>query len=180
MRKDPKQVDLVGGLLAAAMIAGLAFLLSVRAVKPYLTARSELGSFEEAVQILSDAEGSVDRLDAEIHRVSAQIAASEALLPQDLNLDSFLEQLGDLAASTGTRIEKLTHFGVEEYRLYRSLPLEVSISGSFLSIYEFLDRVENGKRLSRIEELKVRGRGNGGECEAEMRLALFFAREEMN
>jgi len=128
VRMDAKQVDLAGGLLAAAMIAGLAFLLSVRAVKPYVTARSELGSFEEAVQILSDAEGSVDRLDAEIRRVAAQIAASEALLPQSLNLDSFLEQLGDLAASTGTRIEKLTPFQVEQYRLYRSLPLEVSVS----------------------------------------------------
>ncbi|MBN1826701.1 MAG: type 4a pilus biogenesis protein PilO [Candidatus Eisenbacteria bacterium] len=180
MFKDPKQVDLFGGLLAAAMIAGAAFLFSVRAVKPYIQTRAELGSFEEAVQILSDAEGSVDRLDAEIRRVGAEIAASEALLPRDLNLDSFLEQLGDLAASTGTRIEKLTPFGVEEYRLYRALPLEVTVSGSFLAIYEFLDRVENGARLSRIEELKMRGRRSEGECEAEMRLALYFAHEEMN
>jgi len=40
--------------------------------------------------------------------------------------------------------------------------------------------VENGKRLIRIEDLKIRSRGDGGDCEAEMRLALFFAREEMN
>ena len=180
MRIDARRVDLLGGLVTAGLIAVFALLLSTRAVKPYLTARGELGSFEEAVQILTDAEGSVDRLDEEIRRVGAEIEASEALLPRDLNLDSFLEQLGDLAASTGTRIEKLTPYREEEYRLYRALPLEVFISGSFLSVYEFLDRVENGERLSRIEELKIQGDRSGGPCRAEMRLALYYAREEMS
>jgi len=175
---DPRSVDAAGRLTIVFLIAVFVALVFHQAIRPLLAARRDMNAFREAVQILTNAEGSVDRLDEEIQTVAEEIAASKALLPRSVNLDGFLEYLGDVAATTETHIEKLRPREVEDHRLYRELPLDVDVSGAFLKIYAFLEEIEEGDRLSRVERLKLTRNKTGRECKAEMRLALFFAKED--
>ncbi len=147
---SPKKVDTFGRATALVLILGFLGLAYQQTIRPLLAARKDLGAFREAVQILSDAEGNVDRLNWEIDLVARQIEDSEPLLPQEIDLDAFLEQLGDLAATTDVRVEKFTPNTLVEQRLYRELPLDVSLSGPFMSIYNFLSQLERGSRLTRV------------------------------
>lgn len=172
---DPRKVNALGRLATAALVVGFAALVSQQVLRPFLAAARDLGAFGEAVQILSGGEGDVDRLDAEIRMVSWEIAESKTRLPEEPNLDAFLEQLGQIGKQTRVRVEKLTPREIEDHRLFRKLKIEVHISGGFMAIYDFLIRLEGADQLSRVERLKVVATKTGDGCAADMQLALYFA-----
>jgi len=174
---DPRRVDLYGRITVIVMALAFTGLIFQQAVRPLLSARENMADFRNAVQILTDAEGSVERLDNEIRFVAEEIEQSKMLLPKTVNLDAFLEYIGDLAVITETRIEKLTPRDAEDRELYRELPLDVRIAGPFPAIYDFLVRLEGGDRLCRVEQMKIDTRDEGKSCQAEMVLGLFFARD---
>lgn len=176
--RDPERIDTIGRLTVTVLVASFAILVFHQAIRPLMAARRDLNGFRDAVEILADAEGSVDRLDREIQTVSAQIAESRALLPKTVNLDGFLEYLGELTEMTDTRIGKLAPKEAIEHRLYMELPLEVQVSGSFLAVYDLLVELEHGTRLCRVDRLLVDSDGDGG-CRAELKISLFFARGDM-
>ncbi|MFH1277602.1 MAG: type 4a pilus biogenesis protein PilO [Candidatus Eisenbacteria bacterium] len=177
MRHDPERVDAVGRVTVVLLVAVFAAVVFHQAVRPLMAARRDLGAFRDAVEILADAEGSVDRLDREIRSVETEIAESRALLPRTVNLDGFLEYVGKAAGETETRIEKLTPKVPVEHRLYMELPVEVRVTGPFLSVYDLLIELEHGSRLCRIDRMKIES-DREGKCRAEMTLSLFFARED--
>lgn len=175
MTIEPGKLDIAGRILIVLILAGFGVLATHKTILPYLSAQKELKAFEEAVVILSDAEGSVNHLNDEIRYVRGEIEKSEALIPADLNLDVFLDQLDHLARESGARIEELTPRPVREHRLCRELPLEVAVSGPFHAIYAFLIDLEYGDRLARIEQIEVESDGPGGTCSADMKVALYFS-----
>ncbi|MFH1843026.1 MAG: type 4a pilus biogenesis protein PilO [bacterium] len=177
---DPQKIDKLGRMAVLVLIVGFVGLAYHQTIQPLLAARKNLGAFTEAIQILSDAEGSVERLQWEVQVVSRQISQSEALLPKDIDLDAFLEQLGDLATTTQVRVERFQPFPPVPQRLYRELPLEVNLSGSFMSIYNFLFQLELGSRLCRIEKLGIVWNDSQQQCDATVRLTLYYAREEVS
>jgi len=174
---NPRRVDLYGRITVVVLTMAFTALIFQQAIRPLLSAKQNMDAFRKAVEILTDAEGSVERLDSEIRFVAEEIEQSKTLLPKTVNLDAFLEHLGDLAAATGTRIERLTPRDAEDRDLYRELPLEVRIAGSFPAVYDFLIRLEGGDRLCRVEQLKIDARDEGKSCQADMLLGLFFARD---
>jgi len=176
---SPEKVDTCSRLAFVALVAAFTGLVYFQTVKPLMAARRDLDAFHEAVQILSDAEGSVDRLQFEIRTVAAEIAETEALLPRDLDIDAFLEQLGDIAERAAVRVDQFTPHRARPYRMYRALPLEVHLSGSFPAVNEFLVELDRGSRLTQVERLDLKWSPGLKQCEANMRLALFFARGEV-
>jgi Tfp pilus assembly protein PilO len=172
---DPPRVDRVGRIAAATLVVGFSALVTFQAIRPLVGARRDLGAFREAIVILSDAEVSVDRLDSEIQLATEDLRRSQSLLPAELNLDSFLEQVGEIAKDTGTRIETLTPVGSAEHHLFREMMLEVRVRGSFPEIREFLDQLEHGTQLSRVEQLQVAKSKGDEDCSASLRVALYFA-----
>lgn len=177
MIRDPERVDTIGRMTVILLVAAFAALVFQQAVRPLMAARRDLGAFRDAVEILADAEGSVDRLDREIRAVESEVAASRAMLPRTVNLDGFLDYVGKAAGKTDTRIERLTPKEPVGHKLYMELPVEVRITGPFLSVYDLLIELEHGSRLCRVDRMKLES-DHEGKCRAEMTLSLFFARED--
>jgi Tfp pilus assembly protein PilO len=171
---DAGRVDRFGRIAAAVLVVGFSALVAHQAIRPLVGARRNLGAFREAISILADAEGSVDRLDAEIRAVADDIMLSRSMLPPDLNLDAFLEHVGEVAESTGTRIVNLTPHTDAEHRLFRELMLDVRVTGSYEAIRDFVAQLENGRQLSRVENLQVTRSAADG-LSASVKLALYFA-----
>ncbi len=178
MALEPGKIDVAGRITLVTILAVFGAFLTHKTVMPYLEAKKELNALEDAVSILSDAEGSVTHLNTEIQFVIDEIAKSEALIPTELNLDTFLDQIDGLARKSGARIEELTPHVVREHRLCRELPLEVQISGSFPSLYSFLIELEYGDRLARVEQFEIKKNPGDGSCRAEMQVALYFSKSE--
>ena len=57
----PKTVDTFGRIAAVLLVVGFIGLVYQQTVRPLLAARKDLGAFKEAVQILSDADGNIER-----------------------------------------------------------------------------------------------------------------------
>ena len=178
MRMEPGKIDTAGRIVLIIILAAFGALMTHKTIVPYFSVQKELIAFEDAVSILSDAEGSVNHLNSEIQYVLSEIAKSEALIPADLNLDVFLDQLDGLARRSGAQIEELTPRAVREHRLCRELPLEVQVSGPFNAIYNFLIDLEYGDRLARVEQFEVKNQAADGSCRAEMQIALYFLKGE--
>jgi len=175
---DPRRVDTLGRCALFALVALFALLAARQLIRPALAARKELRDFREAVAILTETEGDVDRLNAEIRQVARQVAESEALLPPQPNLDAFLEHLGALANDQRVHIETLTPQATTTHRLYREQEIDVRATGPFLALYRFLRALEHGPHLTRITRLEITRGTDGGACAAEIRLALYFAPAE--
>jgi len=172
---EPTRVDRIGSIAAGALIVGFAALVTHQAIRPLAATRADLASFRQAITILAEAEVSVDRLDEEIRTVAEDLERSRAVLPGNRNLDAFLEQVDEIARSTGTRVVTLTPSAEAEHRLFRELMLEVRVTGSYRSIRDFLSRLENGEQLSRVEQLQLVTGVDEDPIAANVRLALYFA-----
>lgn len=172
---EPRRIDLFGRTVLILLLAGFAVLLSRQAVQPLMAARRSMGGFREAVEILGDAEQTLDRLQSEIMTVSSEIESSQGQLPRSLSLDAFLVWLGSAAERTRIRADQVTPGQVEELSLYRQQRLAFRVTGSYTAIYRFLGELEEGEHLSRVEGLRIARLGEGRECVAEIRLLLFFA-----
>ena len=171
---DPQRIDRIGRCALTLCAAALVLLFFHRGVRPVLRARAQLGSFREAAHILTGAQGALDRLSDEIIRLRQEIEADEARLPADVELDRFLERLESSARETRVRVETLTPRPVADRGLFREQQVDVRVSGSFTRIYSLLDRLERSGPLARVEQLQITGAPEGGDCAADLRLALYF------
>jgi Tfp pilus assembly protein PilO len=171
---DPKRVDILGHIALVLLISASAALISHQILRPFLATRRNSGSFREAVQILSLADGGLDRLDMEVRGIEEGIDEIGLLLPRNINVDAFLEELSDLAEAAGVRIERITPSHATGHDLFRELVLEVNLTGPFPAIDEFIVNLERVEQLSRINQLTIAGDGSFRRCTARMNLALYF------
>jgi len=178
MLRDARQIDALGRLALMALLLLFVGLVSRQVVRPLLAARHDLHTFRNAVQILSRAQGNLDRIDQEIQQATDEIAAGEARLPPVLNLDDFLLRTEGSARATGTRIETIAPREVIERRQYRELDVDLRVTGSGTALYAFLTRVERSEQLSRVKELRIIGDPIEPRCAMELRLALYFSPAE--
>ena len=171
----PRQVDLFGRWLFTLCVAAFVVLLVHRGVRPFLRARADLGSFREAARILTDARGTLLKLNGDVNRLSQEVQAGEAQLPRTADLDGFLERLESCARETGVRVEMLSPKTVSDRGLYREQQIDVRVTGPFPHLYRMLNRLEGAEHLSRVEQLRIAGGQDGAPCAADLRLALYFA-----
>jgi Tfp pilus assembly protein PilO len=172
---DPKRVDILGHIAMLLLVSASAALLTHYIVRPYLATTRDARSFREAVEILSLADGGLDRLNMQLRVIEEGIDEIEVLLPREINVDAFLKELGDLAETAGVRIERLTPAQVTDHDLFRELVLDVHITGSFPAIDEFIVSLEAGKQLSRVSQITISDDGSLERCSARMSLGLYFA-----
>ncbi len=172
---EAKKIDLIGRAGIALLVVAFMAIISHQVVRPFLEAQRHMGDFREAVDLLSEGEEGIERLDRQVRTVRQQIAQSEARLPGAPNLEVFLGEVAELARETQVNIENLKPENVREHRLFRELEVEVRVTGRFAALYDFLNRLEEAEQLSRVEQLRMVSNQLGQPVAAEMRLALYFA-----
>ncbi len=175
MTLAPRTIELVGRVTLSVMVVAFVAFVSRQVIHPLLEARRHMGDFREAVDLLSQGEEGIDRLDRQVREVRRQIAVSEGRLPGAPNLEVFLGQVADMARQSRVSLEDLKPQGVRQHKLFREMNIDVRVAGSFPAIYSFLNRVEEAEQLSRVQQLRLVGGAAGEPIAAEMRLSLFFA-----
>jgi Tfp pilus assembly protein PilO len=171
----PNRINLIGRIGVSIMLVAFVAIVSRQVIHPLLEARRHMGDFREAVDLLSQGEEGIERLDRQVREVRQQITESEARLPGAPNLEVFLGQVAEMARQSRVSLEDLKPQGVREHKLFRELDIDVRVAGSFPAIYAFLNRVEEAEQLSRVQQLRLVGGAEGEPIAAEMRLSLFFA-----
>lgn len=110
--------------------------------------------------------------------MKADIAAIEARLPSNKEVDSIVRQVTDLAVACGLDAPQIKSGKPVKAALYMEQPLEMKTVGDFNGFYQFMTRLEQLPRITRVPDMKLaRSDKTNGELSAEFTLSIYFQDE---
>lgn len=112
-------------------------------------------------------------------QVAKSIRAIESRLPTRKEVDGIVRQVSDLALSAGLSQPQISTEKPIRAALYMEQPLKMSVKGDFRGFYEFLLRLEQLARITRMPSLKIdRDPDLDGSMRAEFTLSIYFQPNE--
>jgi Pilus assembly protein, PilO len=174
---DKSNITLTGKFVCALLVIGTCAFVSHLVVRPYLIARSSLTDLETGISLMKTCQGEMDLLAIELDQATSVEDRIATVMPQEINLDEFLADLGEFGKSAEVRIDFLSPNELDTTELYRKLNLDIQVTGNFLNIYRFINRLEQVEQLARVEDLRFSTPRGSSSCIASLTLALYFSPE---
>lgn len=110
--------------------------------------------------------------------IRASIAAIEARLPTDKQVDGIVRQVSDLAVESGLAAPVLKSAKPLKAATYMEQPLEMTITGDFRGFYQFLLRLEQLQRITRMPQVTIaRSDKQDGHMQADFTLSIYFQQQ---
>jgi type IV pilus assembly protein PilO len=110
--------------------------------------------------------------------IQKNIQSIEARLPSNKEVDDVVRQVSDLAVESGLEPPNIESDKPVAAALYMEQPLKMKITGNFNGFYEFLIRLEQLPRITRLPDMKItRANDNDGFMHAEFVLSIYFQPE---
>lgn len=114
----------------------------------------------------------------ENEEIRKQIESIEARLPSNKEVDTVVRQVSDLAVEAGLDSPSIESDKPVAAAMYMEQPLKMKISGDFTGFHDFLRKVEEMDRITRINDMKiVRAPDINGHMKAEFTLSIYFQPE---
>jgi type IV pilus assembly protein PilO len=111
--------------------------------------------------------------------VQESIAKIESRLPTNKEVDKIVRQVSQLAVEVGLDPPSMKSEKPLPAASYREQPLAMTITGDFRGFYEFLLRLEQLPRITRIPDMKIqRSQQEDGHMQAEFTLSIYFQDDE--
>lgn len=167
----------------------LVLLVAVPLSSWWLVFRPQNQQIELARQDLSHKQDMLNKLREEtarnedLARVNEQlkvnIGSIEARLPTNKEVDSIVRQVSDLAVQSGLEPPALKSGKPVRAALYMEQPLELETSGDFKGFYEFMLKLEQLPRITRVPDMKLqRHAKENGKLQANFTLSIYFQDEK--
>jgi type IV pilus assembly protein PilO len=141
-------------------------------------ARREIAMKRDLLDTLKQATSENENLEAVNEKIRANIEAIEARLPTNKEVDQVVRRVSDLAVESGLEAPLMRSDRPIRAALYMEQPLDMTIRGDFRGFYEFLIKIEQLPRITRVPDLKIRRHEEvDGHMRAEFRLSIYFQEE---
>lgn len=207
---DRNRMFLIAAALTGVVVLVLGFLVGVQ---PQLAAATAAGSQQESVEAqnaaLRESLAQLEKDNAELPALKSDLATLATSIPSQAALSSFLTELDELAAASGTTITGFTSSDAVSYEPevpgpssadtaepdasgtaamdgttaapvaptapelvtdplvtaanFSSIPLTVSIQGSYAQARDFLGKLQGGSRLFLVTAFASTGSSEGGD-----------------
>lgn len=95
-------------------------------------------------------------------------------IPVEHQADDWLESASDAAFELGLVVNSVTTSGERVEGEYTILPIDLTISGSFVSVYGFVQHLERMDRITRIDRMTIH-RMSENEVEARFIIHLLYS-----
>jgi type IV pilus assembly protein PilO len=163
-------------LLVLLALPVASYILVFRPVNEQIDkAREEIAHKRSMLDKLREATARKQDLQRANDEIKAGIEAIEAQLPTDKELDDVVRQVSDLAVEAGLASPNLTTDKPVAAALYMEQPLKIKMAGDFKGFHDFLTRLEDLPRKTRISDMKVaRDADVNGSMKAEFTLSIYF------
>lgn len=163
----------------------IVILLAVPVSSYWLVFRPVNNEIEQAKREIDHKQELLTKLRAETARsadlarandeIKKSIDAIEARLPTGKEMDAVVRQVSDLAVAVGLPAPTVKSNVPLTAAMYREQPLQMSIKGDFRAFYEFLLKLEQLPRITRIPQMKItRDEDNDGKMQAAFTLSIYF------
>lgn len=112
--------------------------------------------------------------------IRKQIEKIEEKLPAQKELATIVRQVSDEAVAAGMSPPAIELQKPLDALLYMEQPLKVKMTGDATAFYEFLVKLEQLPRLTRIFNMSLKGAKEGnGVVESEFTLSIYFQKSEV-
>lgn len=110
-----------------------------------------------------------------------RIHAVEDRLPSDKEVDNIVRQVSDVAVSCRLQSPTVANVKPRQEAMYMEQPLDMTLSGDWNGFYDFLSRVEQLPRITRISNMILRRDEKGdGNMKAEFTLSIYYQQSAAN
>jgi type IV pilus assembly protein PilO len=116
-------------------------------------AKMELERKNAVVQDFSKKHADTNTYLAEIDKKTAWV---DAMLPNSAELGGFLTQLEQAAEASSVQLSEVKPGQNISKAGYQAVPIEVTIRGTFAQILSFLQRLDNAKRFTSVNNVSVK------------------------
>lgn len=111
--------------------------------------------------------------------IKSDIAAIEARLPSNKEVDTVIRQVSDLAVQAGLEAPAIESDKPVAASVYMEQPLKMNLTGDFRGFYQFLIKLEQLPRITRLPDLRLaRATDKNGHMKAEFTLSIYFQQEK--
>jgi len=163
----------------------IAVLLALPLSSYWFVFRPQNREIAQARQEIEHKRSTLDRLreltaqNADLERANAEVRESiakiEARLPSDKEVDRIVRQVSSLAVEVGLAPPTLKSEPPQPSGSYMEQPLLMATSGDFHAFYEFLIRLEQLPRITRMPAMIIeRAEEQDGHMEAGFTLTIYF------
>jgi len=143
-------------------------------------ARREIAHKKQMLDKLREATSRTEDLARANQEILDSIARIEARLPSNKEVDTIVRQVSDLAVEAGLNPPVMKSEKPVPAASYMEQPLLMTITGGFEGFYEFILRLEQMERLTRMPAFKiVRSAETDGHMQADFTLSIFFQGQEV-
>jgi type IV pilus assembly protein PilO len=141
-------------------------------------ARQEIDHKRQLLDKLKQTTAQNASLERANDEIKASITAIEARLPSTKEVDAVVRQVSDLAVQSGLDSPAIESDKPVEASMYMEQPLKMKITGNFNGFYDFLVRLEQLPRITRIPDLHLtRATETDGHMKADFVLSIYFQPE---
>jgi Tfp pilus assembly protein PilO len=164
-----------GTMLAAGFFVFGIYLPGERACE---AARREIATASQAIESMPRLiQESSDRLEQEArHREALQ--TFDRLLDDEQELDVVLQRVAYLAQAAGLKLDRIQPLSAVLHQTYRVVPYQLTVTGSFRRIAEFLHGLESQTTLFAVERLQLRHEADqaSDQLRADLTFSVFVKR----
>lgn len=169
----------MGGTILMALLVGVpvsSWWVVFRPLNAEITqAKSEIAHRQQLLTKLREETARNADLQRANEEISKSIETIEARLPTSKELDSVVRQVSDIAVQAGLEAPAMKSSKPVKAALYMEQPMELAMNGNFRAFYDFLIRIEQLPRITRIPDLKIKRSDDGdGNTKTEFTLSIYF------
>ncbi len=164
------------------MLGILAAIVIVAIVAVYMPQSSKLKELRKDIvtckrEMESDAQKAsvVPALLREVNALKGRYKNFDRRLPKSKELAGFLRDISsELASEPNIVSESYTTASPTREELFHKLPIKMHMKGSYIALVNFLNRISNMERLTRVEKLSIAAADDDSDLDIDMQLNIYF------
>lgn len=118
-------------------------------------ANAQLKPLEAEVQTLRVYEQRRVELQSQMDALEKQLATLQAIVPEDRQVDQFIEMVEGAAAGSGVFIRKIDTEPIVPHQYHSEMPFKLTADGPYFSMLDFFTRLGRLSRIINVGDLKL-------------------------
>jgi Tfp pilus assembly protein PilO len=152
-----KNIPWYGSLIIAVIIFALAFFLYFSPQNTKLQAlKAERIKVENEVKDLKQKKKELDKIEAELAVMTAQLKGLEAIIPQRKEQAEILRQIQQLAYDARLDVTNFAQQKEINREFYAEWPINVQVTGTYHNLGVYFDRLSQYPRLFSVDKFSIK------------------------
>lgn len=161
------------GLAIVLVLAGLYLPMSPIATERVAVdeANTKMNALEKQVQPLRVFQQRRVELQSEMEALQKQLATLQAIVPEDKQVDQFLDMVQGAASGSGVFIRKIETEPVVPQQYHSAMPFKLTADGPYYSVLDFFTRLGRLSRIINVGDIKLTEVKPGENSTSQFRMA---------